>query len=82
MEVHINFSSLKLVIKYVWFTEFIKLTFFRAILPRLSYNKQMFLPNAYALEVDTQAANRLKITYPETPKDFVTLGVLIYLVVQ
>ena len=42
----------------------------------------MFLPNAYALEVDTQAAKRLKITYPETPKDFVTLGVLIYLVVQ
>jgi len=35
----------------------------------------MSLPNAFALEVDTEAAERLKTTFPETPKDFNALGV-------
>lgn len=46
------------------------------------YNRGMSLPNAYALEVDTEAAQRLKITSPETPKDFATLGVFDFPVVQ
>ena len=41
----------------------------------------MFLPNAYALEVDTKAAERSKITYSKTPKAYVTFGVLTHLVV-
>ena len=42
----------------------------------------MVLPKAQALEVETKAANRLKITYFETPTDSIVLGVLNYPVVQ
>lgn len=42
----------------------------------------MFLPNTFTLEVDTKAAKRLKAKHFETPKDFVTLGVSAYPVVQ
>ena len=42
----------------------------------------MFLPNDYVLEANAKAAKRLQETNSETPKDFVPIGVLIYLVVE
>jgi len=42
----------------------------------------MSLPNAYALEVDRKAAQRLKIISPKTPMDFMTLGVFLSQVVR
>ena len=55
----------------IWLNSFIK----------KQYNRCMSLPNAYALEVDGEAAKRLKIIYLEAPMDFVTLGVFLFPVV-
>jgi len=53
----------------------------RRYLSKRQYNKRMSLPNAYALEVDTEAAERLKTTSSKTPKAF-NLGVFPSPVVQ